>query len=147
MRLIDDRSGLEVLTRDECQRLLGTGGVGRVAVIDGGHPMIFPVNYVVDGEDVVFRTAEGTKFDAAARGQVIAFEIDEADPIHHVGWSVVVAGRAEEVLDPARRARLAAGRLRPWADGQKDRFVAVRPERVTGRRIGHADPPGDRPGG
>lgn len=139
MRLIDDRSGLEVLGRDECLRLLGVAGVGRIAVIDGGHPMIFPVNYAVDGEDVVFRTAEGTKFDAAVRGQVVAFEIDEADPIYHTGWSVVVTGRAEEVTDQERRARIDAGRLRPWADGPKDHVVAVRSERITGRRIVHLD--------
>lgn len=137
MRLIDDRSGLEVLDRDECLRLLGVAGVGRVAVIDGGHPMIFPVNYAVDADDVVFRTASGTKFDAAARGQIVAFEIDEADPIYHTGWSVVVTGRAEEITDAERLARIDAGRLRPWADGVKDHVVAVRGERVTGRRIVH----------
>src|SRR5690606_8178231 len=123
------------LDRDECLRLIGAAGVGRVAVVDGGHPMIFPINYVLDEDEVLFRTAEGTKFDAAARGQVVAFEIDEADPIYHAGWSVVVTGRAHEVTDPERRARLDVGRLRPWAEGAKDRIVAVATERVTGRRI------------
>ena len=137
MHLIDNRSGLEVLGRDECMRLLGTAGVGRVAVVEGGHPMIFPVNYVVDEEEVLFRTASGTKFDAAARGQVVAFEIDDADPIYHTGWSVVVTGWAEEITDPARRERIDAGRLRPWAEGVREHVVAIRTERVTGRRIIH----------
>lgn len=140
MHLIDNRSGLEVLGRDECLRLLGPAGVGRVAVVDGGHPVIFPVNYVVDEEEVLFRTAGGTKFDAAARGQIVAFEIDDADPIYHTGWSVVVTGRAEEITDPERRARIDAGRLRPWAEGVKDHVVAVHTERVTGRRIVHIAP-------
>lgn len=137
MHLIDNRSGLEVLGRDECMRLLGTFGVGRVAVIDGGHPAIFPVNYAVDDEDVIFRTAGGTKFDAAVRGQIVAFEIDDSDPIYHTGWSVVVTGRAEEITDVERLARVNAGRLRPWAEGVKDHVVAVHTERVTGRRISH----------
>lgn len=139
MHLIDDRSGLEVLGRDECMRLLGAGGIGRVAVVEGGHPMIFPVNYAVDGDEVLFRTASGTKFDAAVRGQIVAFEIDEADPIYHTGWSVVVTGRAEEVTEPDRLAEIGAGRLRPWAEGVKDHVVAVHTERVTGRRIVHLD--------
>ncbi|MGQ0432535.1 MAG: pyridoxamine 5'-phosphate oxidase family protein, partial [Microthrixaceae bacterium] len=60
MRMIDDRTGLEVLAQDECLRLLHKQGVGRVAVVAGGRPMIFPVNYVVDGRTIVFRTDEGT---------------------------------------------------------------------------------------
>lgn len=137
MRLIDNRTGLEVLGRDECMRLLAGRGIGRVAVVEGGHPAIFPVNYVLEGDEILFRTGGGTKFDAAVRGQNVAFEIDESDPLYHTGWSVVVNGRAEEITDPERLAGIAEGRLRPWAEGAKDHVVAVHTERVTGRRIVH----------
>lgn len=135
MMLIDNRTGLEVLDRDECVRLLGTGGIGRVAVIDGGRPAIFPVNYLVHDQQVLFRTAEGTKLDAAIRGRQVAFEIDSADPMYHTGWSVVVVGRAEEVTDPDRRAVIERLPLRPWASGAKHHIVAIRAEQVSGRRI------------
>jgi uncharacterized protein len=137
MMIIDNRTGLESLDRDECFRLLGLNGVGRIAVVDGGNPMIFPVNYVVDDEQILIRTAPGTKLDAASRGQQVAFEIDSADPMYHTGWSVIVAGRSEEITDPERRAHIETLPLRPWAVGAKDNIIAINAERVTGRRIVH----------
>lgn len=137
MILIDNRTGLVVLDRDECFRLLGAAGVGRVAVVDGGRPVIFPVNYAVHDEEILIRTAGGTKLDAAARGQQVAFEIDSADPLYHTGWSVLVRGRCEEVTDPARLAEIERLPLRPWAAGEKNHVIAIRAESVTGRRIVH----------
>ena len=138
--LIDNRTGLEVLDRAECFRLLGLNGVGRVAVVDGGNPVILPVNYVVDREEVLFRTAPGTKLDAAVRTQRIAFQIDSADPMYHTGWSVLVIGRCEEVTDPARREEIERLPLRPWAAGAKDHIIAIQAEQVSGRRVVHVEP-------
>lgn len=135
MKLIDNRTGLEVLDRAECMRLLGFTGVGRVAIVEAGQPMIFPINYLIDGEEVLFRTAPGSKLDAAVRNQMVVFEIDHADPMYHTGWSVIVAGHAREVTDPDRRAEIGELPLRPWAPGKKDHIVAIAAERVTGRRI------------
>ena len=137
MMLIDNRTGLEALDRDECFRLLGLNGVGRIAVVDGGRPMIFPINYLVDGAQVLFRTAPGTKLDAAVRQQQVAFEIDHADPMYHTGWSVIVTGRCEEIVEPGRRAEVDALPLRPWAAGAKDHVIAINAESVSGRRIVH----------
>lgn len=141
MRLIDNRTGLEVLGRDECLRLLEGQVIGRVAVADGGQPEIFPVNYVIDDEEIVFRTAPGTKFDAAVRNRPVAFEIDAADATYHAGWSVVVAGHAREVVDPDRLEEIRKLPLRPWADSEKAHFVTITTERVTGRRIVPVDAP------
>jgi len=142
MRLIDNRTGLEVLGRDECLRLLAGQVIGRVAVADGDQPEIFPVNYVLDGDQIVFRTAPGTKFDAAVRNRPAAFEIDAADATYHSGWSVVVAGHAREVTGEERLAEVRALPLRPWAEGEKAHFVTISTERVTGRRIVPVDAPG-----
>jgi nitroimidazol reductase NimA-like FMN-containing flavoprotein (pyridoxamine 5'-phosphate oxidase superfamily) len=137
MRLIDNRTGLESIEREECLRLLRHGHVGRVGVIDGGRPVVLPVNYAMDGDRVVFRTAGGTKFDAAVRGATVAFEIDGADPMFHTGWSVLVSGRAEEVTDEGDRDRIDALGLQPWAAGDKPHVVSVSTATVTGRRIIH----------
>jgi uncharacterized protein len=67
-RMLDARTGLEVIDPDECRRLLAGDEIGRLAVADGGAPTVVPVNYVVDGDAVVFRTAPGTKL-AKARGR------------------------------------------------------------------------------
>jgi uncharacterized protein len=140
MILIDNRTGLEVLDRSECFRLLGLNGVGRIAVVDGGNPVILPVNYVVDDEQIVFRTAPGTKLEAAVRTQRVAFQIDSADPMYHTGWSVLVVGRCEEVTDPDRKEHIDRLPLRPWAAGAKDHIIAVRAEEVSGRRVVHVVP-------
>jgi nitroimidazol reductase NimA-like FMN-containing flavoprotein (pyridoxamine 5'-phosphate oxidase superfamily) len=65
MELIDRRSGLQVIERAECLRLLATEEVGRLGVVVAGRPEIFPVNYVVDGDEVMFRTDAGTKLAGA----------------------------------------------------------------------------------
>ena len=78
--LMDGRTGIEVIDRDECLALLAAESVGRIAVIAGAEPVIFPVNYAMDGETIVFRTAVGSKFAAAVRGTRVSFEIDRFDP-------------------------------------------------------------------
>lgn len=137
MRLIDERTGLEVLDRYRCLRLLAANHLGRVAVVDGGRPLILPVNYILDDEAVLFRTAPGSKFDAAVRGAEVAFEIDSADPLYHTGWSVLGSGRAEEVTDPDELDRISRLPLRPWAAGEKAHVIRVRLDQVSGRRIVH----------
>ncbi|EDX20536.1 DNA-binding protein [Streptomyces sp. Mg1] len=50
---------LITLTDAERRRLLSSHGVGRVAVLTPEGPAIFPVNYVVAGDEIAFRTSEG----------------------------------------------------------------------------------------
>jgi len=126
---------LEALSHAECIRLLHTAAVGRVGISMGALPVILPVNYSMLEDDVVIRTGAGTKLDAALRGAVVAFEIDAVDPLYHGGWSVLVQGRASEVADPLDDARARELPLQPWADGDRDHFVRIRTERVSGRRL------------
>jgi nitroimidazol reductase NimA-like FMN-containing flavoprotein (pyridoxamine 5'-phosphate oxidase superfamily) len=135
MRLIDERTGLDVLDREECLRLLALHHVGRVAFVDGGRPTVLPVNYVLDGEAVVFRTDEGAKLASATREAFVAFEIDAAEGLAHTGWSVVLSGRAEEVTDRVELSRLAQLPLRPWAKGAKAHWIRIPADRLTGRRV------------
>lgn len=136
MRLVDQRTGLQVLERDECVRLLATKRVGRMAVAAPNGADIFPVNYAVDGDRVVFRTAAGTKLDRAERAQV-AFEVDEVDDRHRVGWSVVVHGfvdsrEGEEALRWADEIG-----VEPWHDPSgKPHVLVIVPTTITGRQIG-----------
>src|SRR4029453_19307331 len=90
-RVIDSPTGLEVLDHDECLRLLAADEVGRLALVDGGAPVVFPVNYGLDGEAIVFRTAPGTKLAVGPRGPV-AFEVDAFDRTTRTGWSIVATG-------------------------------------------------------
>jgi nitroimidazol reductase NimA-like FMN-containing flavoprotein (pyridoxamine 5'-phosphate oxidase superfamily) len=135
MRLIDGRTGIEVIERAECLDLLRSTGIGRIAVVEAGHPVIFPVNYAMDDEVIVFRTAEGTKLDATVRGGPASFEIDDTDRHTRTGWSVVVTGWARVVTSPAVIERLEGLDVRSWSEHRKDHWVAVHPERISGRRI------------
>ena len=133
-RVLDRRTHLEVLDRDECLLLLEHAHLGRLAIVADGRPLVFPVNYAMDGDAVVFCTGDGTKL-YAARGNEVAFEIDGADARYHVGWSVLVVGLGEEVSDPAGLARCIRLPLRAWGEGPKSHWIRIRPRAITGRRI------------
>jgi nitroimidazol reductase NimA-like FMN-containing flavoprotein (pyridoxamine 5'-phosphate oxidase superfamily) len=128
--------GLEVLGRDECLSLLAADDFGRVVVLHGHTPAIFPVNYVLTGGAIVFRTDPGTKLDAGPRAPA-CFEIDAVDRTTRVGWSVVATGRLEEVTryDSKTWSRVHTLPLEPWAGGEKAHWMRLVPDRVSGRRI------------
>ncbi|MET1003121.1 MAG: pyridoxamine 5'-phosphate oxidase family protein [Acidimicrobiia bacterium] len=134
-------SFLEELTREQCLELLTGEDVGRLAVVVGSRPEILPVNYVLDGDGVVIRTAEGTKLHAIAAGAPVAFEIDAVDRRRRTGWSVVVHGIAHEARELGRSdftARLDALEVHPWVGGRKPFIVRIAPISITGRRIRRA---------
>jgi nitroimidazol reductase NimA-like FMN-containing flavoprotein (pyridoxamine 5'-phosphate oxidase superfamily) len=131
----DARTGLIELSEEECWRLLGPEGVGRVAVSVGTTPDVFPVNYRVHQGEIVIRTEAGTKLAAATLMGSVAFEVDEIDRDGHHGWSVVVKGHGREPSDLAEVMALEALRMEPWVDAPKSRWLAITPYEVTGRRI------------
>ena len=131
---VDARTGLEILDRDECLELVRGSVIGRLAVSVDNHPLVFPVNFVLDGSTVVLRTNEGTKLWAAREAPVV-FECDGIDTTYHTGWSVMIAGRCEAPHNPLERARLAELPLRPWCDADKPVWLVVRPSSISGRRI------------
>lgn len=132
-----DHGGVTVLTAEECDRLLDETPVGRVAFVADGDPVILPVAYRFHRGSIVFRTARGEKLEAAARRAPVAFEIDGWDASGATGWSVLVKGVSEEVVDPDDIEELKTLGLRPWT-GAVDRrlWVRIRAEEITGRRVG-----------
>jgi hypothetical protein len=128
------------LARDECVALLADQCVGRLAVVLNGVPDIFPVNYVLDGDAVVFKTNAGRKLEGITRG-VVAFEVDMVDHASRSGWSVVVRGVGEEVTPVDRPdvvERLLGLPLGVWAAGDKPHLVRLPADQVTGRQVGPA---------
>jgi nitroimidazol reductase NimA-like FMN-containing flavoprotein (pyridoxamine 5'-phosphate oxidase superfamily) len=130
-------TGLEELSRDQCLDLLATVPVGRVGVSVNALPVVLPVNFALLDGDIVFRTARGTKFDAAVAHAVVAFEADAYGANGRRGWSVMVQGTSSELTDPAVLERAHALELAPWGVGAgADRFVRVESRFVSGRRFG-----------
>jgi nitroimidazol reductase NimA-like FMN-containing flavoprotein (pyridoxamine 5'-phosphate oxidase superfamily) len=135
MPLPIDHAGLEVLPFDSCLSLLAAVSVGRVGFVADGEVVVLPVNFVVDGQDVVFRTASGLKLSSAEVRTPVAFEADNYDDIDQSGWSVLVSGRAEVVRDDAEISRLSQLGLYPWASALDHPFwIRIRPTSVSGRR-------------
>ncbi len=128
-------AGLEALTTAECWERLASCQVGRLAVAIAGQPDIFPVNYALDDETIVIRTAPGTKLAAAILGRGVAFEIDDLDPDERLGWSVVVKGEATEVRDLDDLVAVGDLGIETWAEGDRERYLRIVPTSVTGRRI------------
>jgi uncharacterized protein len=127
---------LEVLDRGTCLELIRTAVVGRVAWTEpGGRVDVLPVNFIVDDEDVVFRTSEGSRLVAVRHGQQLSFEADDVEPALHVGWSVLISGPTRIVQDADEIGRLESLPLAPWVSSPKPFFVRIEAEHVTGRRI------------
>jgi len=135
MGVIDPRTGLRQLSAEECWTRLGEQEVGRVGVLVDGRPEVYPVNHAVDGRSVVFRTDPGSKLRGLANTPAVCFEVDGIDPVTATGWSVLVKGRADEVVAAEEVRRLAELPLRLWAGGHKVRWIRITPHEVTGRAV------------
>jgi hypothetical protein len=66
---------------------------------------------------------------------VVAFEVDEIDPVAHTGWSVMVTGIACELTDPGDLAAARTPPLARWPPRDDHRVIAISTELVSGRRI------------
>ena len=116
----------------ECYELLRNHGVGRLCLIDGGHPVAVPINYrVLDSETqprLVVRTL-ATSMVGRYRGPC-ALEVDDIDLTRERAWSVIARGAAGPVLgdhglpDP-----------QPLVVGNRERWIIVTVAGISGRRF------------
>ena len=131
--LADDSASM--LGRDECLALLSSVDVGRVVYTDGALPAVTPVNFVLNDERVVIRTAVGSRLARRLPGSIVAFEADELDRLARSGWSVVATGHCQRVTDPARLEVIERLALAPWVGGSRSVVLEITATLVTGRRI------------
>jgi nitroimidazol reductase NimA-like FMN-containing flavoprotein (pyridoxamine 5'-phosphate oxidase superfamily) len=133
MPTISRHSGIEVIGFEECKKLLAQDVIGRIAVEIGATPMIFPVNYTLDGNAILLRTMAGSRLDVGLG--LAAFEVDRFDRSKQSGWSVLATGHLEE-LPPAQLEQME--RLQPvtsWAPGDRDLWLRLRTAFITGRIV------------
>jgi nitroimidazol reductase NimA-like FMN-containing flavoprotein (pyridoxamine 5'-phosphate oxidase superfamily) len=127
---------LTSLTADECRALIAPGGVGRVLFVEPGRgPVAIPVNYRMDGPDVVFRTSRGAAIAQTISQGPVSFDVDHLDETLGEGWSVLVTGTARVISASAELDRAAALGVEPWAGGERPVYVRLRVRQVTGRAI------------
>lgn len=125
------------MTYDECSSHLAAESVGRVAICTPDGPHIVPVNYVVDGDMIVFRTAPYSVLGTYGAGAQVAFEVDQLDHEARAGWSVVATGRCATVDKPVDLARYRThDGPRPWAAGSRVMHLRLPWSSLSGRWIG-----------
>lgn len=127
------------LDHDECLRLLAGAVIGRVIFTEAALPAAQPVTFLLDGEEVLFRTAGGDKLAAATLHTVVAFQADDLDLVTRTGWSVLGIGEAYEVVVPRRLAALADRLPDPWVPARTAHTIAIPLQRLTGRRVSRVE--------
>ena len=120
------------LPLDECWELLRAHALGRLAFHLASQVSITPINYVVDRDTLLFRTAEGSKLLGVVLNEDVAFEIDGESG--HIAWSVIVRGTAL-LLDETAAHRADDLPLRPWVSSDKFNVVEITPTAISGRRF------------
>jgi nitroimidazol reductase NimA-like FMN-containing flavoprotein (pyridoxamine 5'-phosphate oxidase superfamily) len=125
------------LSADECRHLLMTHRprLGRLAFVDTGWPLVFPMNYIADHNLVYFRTAPGSKLLAALDMRQVTFEIDHVDEVWEEGWSVLAFGRLRMLTDDDELDVVRQAPLRPWARGDRPHYLRMDVESLSGRRL------------
>jgi transcriptional regulator with XRE-family HTH domain len=126
---------LEVLTKEESWAYVRPGGIGRFLYNADRGPVAVPVNYAMLGNTVVFRTDDRTAAAGAVSQHRVSFDVDHIDDVLSEGWSVLVSGFATILTHPDDRRAVAGLNIEPWPGGERNTFIQLIPEEVTGRRI------------
>ncbi len=116
----------EDIPEEQCRALLERGSFGRVALSMEALPAILPVQYYLTGDTIAICLGTFRVPEHAANGAVIAFSVDDIDPVLRRGWSVQAVGRAGfgygEVGTRSDCGEPAAGQI-----------VSLRPRVLTGQ--------------
>lgn len=127
---------LLTLGEQEALELVASVSVGRLGHMHGDQLYIAPVNFLLDGRDVLVRTEDGTTLlEAAGRNGPAALEVDDLVRWSRSGWSVLIRGRLSEETDPEQIRRVLKSTVEPWAGGERDHVLRLAGEQITGRRI------------
>ncbi|CUR58650.1 putative Helix-turn-helix domain-containing protein [metagenome] len=119
------------MSREECLEALASRPVGRVAYCDVRGPVVIPVNFILDGDDVLFRIASWTSLARGLRGAA-AFQVDDIEEYTQSGWSVLLRGEVSYIDHDGASAEK---RPTPWAEGRRELLVRLTPWSITGRRL------------
>jgi nitroimidazol reductase NimA-like FMN-containing flavoprotein (pyridoxamine 5'-phosphate oxidase superfamily) len=125
-------------SREQCLALVASVPIGRVVYTDQALPAVVPMNFVLDGDEVVIHTGSGSAFAAALRNAVVAFQVDDFDSDTTTGWSVTITGLARLVDAGQEATCLARLPLGPWVPTTNGQFIRIPARHVGGHRLGPA---------
>ena len=124
------------MSREECLELLKSRRFGRAACYGPQAPVVSPVNFIVRSGEVLFRTRAGSTLARSMKDSLASFQVDEIAEASQAGWSVLVVGVAEWVTDTEELREIwGQEEPQPWAEGERNVLVSIRPSTDTGRRV------------
>ncbi len=125
-REVNEHRTFEQLDVDECWRLVGEHGVGRVVFRGDTDTQIVPTRYDARSGIAYFRAPAFGELARQVHGRPISLQVDDIDPHTFTGWSVVMSGTALRVDDATTVAALwSRGRPRAWLPGADTRWMAL----------------------
>jgi hypothetical protein len=114
----------------ECWSLAVTRPVGRLAWTGGQGPTVLPVNFTVNGMNVLVRTTAYSEISRECDDSPVAFEVDDIDTENRSGWSVLMRGRGHLEYGPPGDAEPDV-----WLSGPRSLRLRIEVTDVTGRRV------------
>jgi nitroimidazol reductase NimA-like FMN-containing flavoprotein (pyridoxamine 5'-phosphate oxidase superfamily) len=127
------------MTAEESWERLRCQQLGRLVTRVGSLIDVFPVNYVVDKDSIVFRTAEGSKLAGVVVNDRVVFEVDDFTPAD--AWSVVLKGHAGVLEHSDDIIAADALPLHPWVPTLKRNYVRIVADEITGRSFQRTEEP------
>lgn len=121
------------LSAQECWDILDRERFGRLAVAVNGDPDIFPINFLVDDQKLLMRTAPGTKLTELVINSAVAVEADGRDG--DTAWSVVLKGVARMVDSFSETYADDGKALETWLPSEKPIYVEIIARSMSGRRF------------
>lgn len=109
------------LTSAEIGQRLSSERFGRLALATSREPDIFPLNYAVIPQGLLFATSQGNKLVEMAINENAAFEIDAAS--EQAGWSIVLRGRVRVLETEAEIAAAEQHAPTSWVFPDRDVYV------------------------
>jgi len=126
----------ERLTADECWRLVGARGAGRIAFAGDTALRVVPTRYDVDHATAYVRATTFGELARSVHGRGTTLQVDDVDPLTLTGWSVQLSGVAHRVEDAATVAFLwSLERPAPWSPGPTTQWLALAVDTIEGQRV------------
>jgi uncharacterized protein len=117
----------EAISASACWELLGSVSIGRLSLSIRAMPVILPVQYYLDGEELAICLGYGRVDPRSVDAAVVAFAADALDPMSLSGWTVQVQGLSrlpQQMGVPVDCGQPAAGQM-----------IQLAPSVVTGHRV------------
>ncbi|WP_327064738.1 helix-turn-helix domain-containing protein [Kitasatospora sp. NBC_01250] len=133
----DARLMITRLTEQECWDALGVRNVGYLGYLDRSDAWAIPMDYLVDGRQLVYRITPTGPL-ATAPGVPALLESEGTSGDLRRCWNVLAAGLTTSLADADvsadLRTRVAAESER--GEGEGERWMCLAVTRIAGRRIG-----------